>query len=162
MGKLLAAALFLLPIQALAAAPPELPRGQILPKVVCVGQPDRSYALYLPSSYRPDRKWPIVYAFDSRGIHPDRNLIELLKPGAERFGIIVASSNESSNTVPMEENFRSLSALWTDSHGRLAIDDRRAYGFAFSGMSRFLITAALRAPGTFAGIVGASGGYPLG
>ena len=162
MGKFLAAALFLLPLQALAAAPPELPRGQIIPRIVCAGQPDRSYALYLPSSYRPDRQWPIVYAFDSRGIHPDKNLIELLKPGAERFGVIVVSSNDSSNTIPMEENFRSLSALWTDSHGRLAIDDRRAYGFAFSGMSRFLVTAALRAPGTFAGVVGASGGYPLG
>ena len=154
----------LLPIPALAApAPPsELPRGQIVPRIVCAGQPDRSYALYLPSGYRPDRQWPIVYAFDSRGIHPDRNLVELLKPGAERFGIIVASSKDSSGIVPMEENLRSLRAMWTDSHDRLAIDDRRVYGFAFSGMSRFLITAALRAPGTFSGIVGASGGYPLG
>jgi tetratricopeptide (TPR) repeat protein len=134
----------------------------VIPKIVSAAQADRSYALYLPSAYRPDRPWPIVYAFDSRGISYDRELIELLAAGAERFGVIVASANESSNTVPMEENFRSLSAMWTDTHARLAIDDRRAYAFAFSGMTRFAITAALRAPGTFAGVVGASGGYPLG
>jgi tetratricopeptide (TPR) repeat protein len=146
-----------------APAPaPDLPRGQVIPKVVCAAQPDRSYVLYLPSTYRPERPWPIVYAFDSRGIKNDREMIELFKAGAERFGVIVASSNESANTVPIEENFRSLRALWTDTHARLAIDDRRVYAFGFSGMTRFVITAALQAPGTLAGIVGASGGYPLG
>jgi tetratricopeptide (TPR) repeat protein len=154
----------LLPISSLAApAPPAgLPRGKVIPKIVCAGVPDRSYALYLPSGYRPDRPWPIVYAFDSRGIDYTQDFIELFKAGAERFGVIVASANESSNTAPMEENFRGLRAMWTDTHTRLALDDRRAYAFAFSGMTRFAVTAALRAPGTFAGIVGASGGYPLG
>ncbi len=150
------------PVPALASPVPDFPRGQVIPKVVCTGQPECSYALYLPSAYQPDRPWPIVYAFDSRGIDYDHELIELFKAGAERFGVIVASSNDSSNTVPMEENFGSLRAMWTDTHSRLAIDDRRAYAFAFSGMTRFAITAALRAPGTFAGIVGAGGGYPLG
>lgn len=154
--------LFFLPAFAAPAPAPDLPRGQVIPKVVCAGQPDRGYALYLPATYRPERPWPIVYAFDSRGIKNDREMIELFKAGAERFGVIVASSNESSNTVPIEENFRSLRALWTDTHARLAIDDRRAYAFGFSGMTRFAITAALQAPGTLAGIVGASGGYPLG
>jgi hypothetical protein len=158
----IAALLPLLSSPAFAESPPALPRGQIVPKIVCAGQPDRSYALYLPSSYQPDRPWPIVYAFDSRGISYDRELIELFTAGAERFGVIVASSNESSNTVPMAENFLSLRALWTDTHSRLTIDDRRAYAFAFSGMTRFAITAALQAPDTFAGIVGAGGGYPLG
>jgi tetratricopeptide (TPR) repeat protein len=144
-----------------APTPPELPRGQVLPKVVCAAQPDRSYALYLPSGYRPDRQWPIVYAFDSRGIKYDREMIELFKAGAERFGVIVASANESSLNVPSEENFRSLGALWTDTHARLSIDDRRAYAFGFSGLVRFATLAAIRSPGTLAGVIGASGGYPL-
>lgn len=149
----------------LAAAAPlpaaELPRGEILPKIVCAAQPDRGYALYLPSSYSPERPWPVVYVFDSRGIDTGRAMIELFTAGAERFGFVVASSNDSSALVPMEENFRSLSALWTDTHARLSLDDRRAYGFG-SGMARFVLTAAVKAPGTFAGVIGASGGYPLG
>jgi tetratricopeptide (TPR) repeat protein len=103
-----------------------------------------------------------VYAFDSRGIKYDRELIELFKAGAERFGVVVASSNESSLNVPSEENFRSLGAMWTDTHARLSLDDRRVYAFGFSGLVRFVTLAAIRAPGTLAGVAGASGGYPLG
>lgn len=152
--------LALLAAQGVEAA--DLPRGQIIPKLVSAAAPDRSYALYLPKDYTPERAWPVVYVFDSRGIDTGREMIELFTAGAERFGVIVASANESSNVVAMDENFRSLSAMWADTHARLAIDDRRVYGFGFSGMSRFVITAVLRAPGTLAGVVGASGGYPLG
>lgn len=157
----LPSALLLTLFQASPAAP-ELPRGQIVPKIVCAAAPDRGYALYLPSSYRPGRPWPIVYAFDSRGIDNGRDMIELFRPGAERFGFVIASSADSSAVVPMEENFRSLGAMWTDTHTRLAIDDRRVYGYGFSGMARFVLTAAVKAPGTIAGVISASGGYPLG
>lgn len=160
MSWLLPALLLFLP-QASPAAP-ELPRGQVVPKVVCTGAPDRGYALYLPASYRPGRPWPIVYAFDSRGIDNGRDMVELFKEGAERFGFVIASSADSSAVVPMEENFRSLGAMWTDTHARLAIDGRRVYGYGFSGMSRFVLTAAVKAPGTIAGVISASGGYPLG
>lgn len=162
MSWLLPLVLLALPPAGTASAPPELPRGQVIPTIACAAQPDRGYALYLPSSYTPERPWPIVYVFDSRGIDNGRDMIELFKEGAERFGFIVASSGDSSAVVPMEENFRSLSALWTDTHARLSIDDRRAYGFGFSGMVRFVTTAAIQAPGTLAGVIGASGGYPLG
>lgn len=160
MVRALAALVVFLAAQGAQSA--DLPRGQIIPKVVSAAAPDRTYALYLPRDYTPERAWPIVYAFDSRGIGNGREMIELFQAGAERFGVIVASSNDSSNVVAMDENFRSLSAMWTDTHARLAIDDRRVYGFGFSGMSRFVITAALRAPETLAGVIGASGGYPLG
>lgn len=144
------------------ASATDLPRGEIIPKLTSAASPDRGYALYLPKAYTPERPWPIVYVFDSRGIDTGREMIELFREGAERFGVVVASSNDSSNVVAMDENFRSLSAMWTDTHARLNLDDRRVYGFGFSGMSRFVITAVLRAPGTMAGVVGASGGYPLG
>lgn len=155
----LSALLLLLAVPVFAA---DFPRGEVIPRIVSAAVPDRSYSLYLPASYTPERAWPIVYVFDSRGIDNGREMIELFREGAERFGVLVASSNDSSNVVAMEENFRSLSAMWTDTHARLSIDDRRVYGFGFSGMSRFVITAALKAPGTLAGVVAPSGGYPLG
>jgi hypothetical protein len=48
------------------AKPAAPPRGVLVEKVACAGQPDQSYALYLPSSYTPDRRWPVLYAFDAR------------------------------------------------------------------------------------------------
>jgi hypothetical protein len=141
---------------------PGLPRGEVVPRVVCAADPTTSYALYLPQAYRPDRRWPIVYVFDSRGIPGDRAMIELFLAGAERFGWVVASANESSGLVPMEENIGRMRRMWVDTHDRLALDERRAYGFGFSGMSRTMTTLAMAAPGTFAGVIGAGSGFPVG
>ncbi|HEY9420373.1 MAG TPA: hypothetical protein VIW92_03080, partial [Thermoanaerobaculia bacterium] len=101
------AALLFIVLLATPAPAADLPRGQIIPKLASAAAPDQSYSLYLPSNYTPERPWPIVYAFDSRGIDNGREMIELFRAGAERFGVIVASSNDSSNVVAMEENFRS-------------------------------------------------------
>jgi hypothetical protein len=49
---------------------PVLQTGVITPKIICIAKPDQSYAVYLPSNYSADRKWPILYAFDpaARGV----------------------------------------------------------------------------------------------
>ncbi|HEX7186382.1 MAG TPA: hypothetical protein VF756_31460 [Thermoanaerobaculia bacterium] len=154
------AVLALLVAVASSAAAAELPRGQVVDKVACVKDPGKTYALYLPSGYRPDRKWPVVYAFDSRG--NGKEIAELLRTGAERYGWIVVSSYNSSHQIPMEENFKTMSALWADTHARLSIDDRRVYAMGFSGLVRFVCMLGLTAPESLAGVIGANGGFPLG
>lgn len=160
-------ALLLLAALSLAAAPAaalpvsaELPRGQVVEQVTCAADAAQAYALYLPSGYTPERKWPIVYAFDSHGRGAE--IARLLLPGAERYGWIVASSRSSSNLAPMQENFAVMSALWADTHARFTIDDRRVYALGFSGLVRFAVSLALTAPGSLAGVIGANGGWPLG
>jgi hypothetical protein len=49
---------------------------------------------------------------------------------AERYGWIVAGSNNSRNGPDVRLN-EILSALWQDTHERLAIDDRRVYATGF-------------------------------
>ena len=156
-------ALLLLLAAAPAAALPvsaELPRGQIVEGVTCAADEAQAYTLYLPAGYTPERKWPILYAFDSHGRGAE--IARLLRAGAERSGWIVASSQRSSNLVPMPENFAIMSALWADTHARFSIDDRRVYALGFSGLSRFVVNLALTAPGSLAGVIGANGGWPLG
>ena len=74
------------------------PQGQIIEKVVCANNAAQSYALYLPSSYSPTGKWPILYAFDpgARGKIP----LERFKEAAEKYGWIVVGSNNSRNGPP--------------------------------------------------------------
>ena len=136
--------------------------GRMVEKVICRDSPTKSYALYLPSAYTQDRAWPVLYVFDSQGIPSEEPLIARFVPGAERFGWIVASSNDSANAVPMDENIRSLGAMWADTHARFSIDDRRAYGFGFSGMARMITMAALRSPDTLKGVIVAGSGFPVG
>lgn len=156
-------ALALLLLASPAAAIPisaELPRGQIVERVTCAADEAQAYSLYLPSGYTAQRKWPIVYAFDSHG--QGDGFARLLIPAAERYGWIVASSHNSSNLAPMKENFAIMSALWADTHARFAIDDRRVYALGFSGLVRFVVNLAMTAPGSLAGVIGANGGWPLG
>jgi hypothetical protein len=71
-----------------------IPVGSVVPKVSCV-EPSQSYALYLPSSYSAKQKWPILYVFDpaARG----ERAVAVIKAAAEKFGYIVAASNNSRN-----------------------------------------------------------------
>jgi len=147
-----------------AAAAAELPRGTVVEKVVCAGQPDQAYALYLPSTYTPQRQWPILYAFDARG--EGKTVAELFRRAAETYGWIVVSSWSTASDVagdrPMEGNFAAMRALWADTHARFAVDDKRVYAAGYSGTVRFACVLALTAPGSIAGVIGASAGFPIG
>jgi predicted esterase len=113
----------------------------VLPKVVSEAQPEQSYALYLPSHYTREKRWPIVYAFDpgARGSVP----VELMKDAAERYGYIVVGSNNSHNGAWKPEA-DAAQAMFQDTHARLAIDNNRVYFGGFSGGARLASTLAQR------------------
>jgi predicted esterase len=107
--------------------------GVILPKIVTLAKPEQSYALYLPSTYSSEKRWPIVYVFDpgARGSIP----VELLKAAAERYGYIVVGSNNSRNgSWKIEAG--AAEAIVQDIHARLAVDNRRVYFAGLSGGAR--------------------------
>lgn len=143
----------------LAADPPAFPRGEIVPSVAVSGVPGQSYALYLPSGYTPDRPWPILYVLDARrgGVRA----AEVFRAGAEQYGYILASSNNSESDTAMEVTFQAMRAMWTDTHARFPLDDRRVYAAGYSGTVRVACTLAFVAPGTIAGIIGAGAGFPF-
>ena len=111
----------------------ELPRGQLLPKVPCAAKPAQSYALYLPSNYSPAQRWPVIYVSDPLA----RGLVaaERMKDAAERYGYILAASNNSANG-PWQPRIEALQAIAEDTHARLSLDGRRVYFAGFSGGAR--------------------------
>ena len=127
---------------------PDLPRGTLVERVVCAGHPEQAYALYLPKSYTPERRWPILYAFDASS--QGRSVAALFQGAAERYGWIVVSSWNTASDGPMEPNFKAMSALWADTHARFAIDESRVYAAGFSGTVRFSCILALTARERFA------------
>src|SRR5260370_15208770 len=40
------------------------PPGDLIPRVVALQNPQQSYALYVPTKYSRERRWPVVYVFD--------------------------------------------------------------------------------------------------
>ena len=116
-----------------------LQAGVVIPSVIVSKQPEQSYALYLPSVYSTDKRWPIVYSFDpgARGSMP----VELMKEAAERYGYIVVGSNNSRNGSWKIEA-EAAEAMVRDTHARLSIDDRRVYLAGFSGGARAAVQIA--------------------
>lgn len=144
--------------QAANAFDPLQSRGTVIARLTCLGDAAQSYALYLPSSYSPDRRWPIIYAFDplGRGTVP----VELYKQAAEKYGYIVAASNNARNG-PAALEMAAGQAVWYDTHERLAIDKDRVYTTGFSGGARFATFFALYCyTCSVAGVIAHGAGYP--
>src|SRR6185503_8520422 len=152
----LAAALPLLGSGAATAAD-ELARGVLIERVSALASPDESYALYLPTTYSPDRPAPILYAFDPRA--RGRVPVERFQAAAERYGWIVAGSNASRNGIAVGDI---IGRLWGDTHARLAIDPRRVYTTGFSGGARVASGMGLGSPDPVAGVLAFGAGRPYG
>src|SRR5882757_2261698 len=86
----------------------DLAAGVVIEKVTSSSDPTQSYALYLPSTYTPTRKFPILYCFDpgARGAFP----VNRFKEAAEKYNYIVVGSNISRNfaTQPLSKTMSNL------------------------------------------------------
>lgn len=117
---------------------------------------DQSYALYLPSGYTAEKHWPIIYFFDPGG--RGRRPVEMYRELGEKYGFILAGSNNSRNFSG--DQSQAVNAIWQDTHARLSLDDRRVYASGFSGGARVAGAMALNSSGRIAGVIAHGAGYP--
>jgi len=157
-GLILTLALLGLCLSAHAQAQDFTP-GKITPKVTCPADPTQDYALYVPSNYDPKRAWPIVLAFDAaaRGLLP----VELARAAAEKYGYIVAGSNQSANFDGAAQR-AAVKCLSQDTQSRLHVDARRVYVAGFSGGARLAAGLAESCAGEpcIAGVIAHGAGFP--
>jgi predicted esterase len=134
----------------------ELPRGQIVAEVQCAEDASQSYALYLPSNYSESRPWSVLFLFDpgARG----RRGVERYQAAAEKFGYILAGSNNSRNG-PWDSSIRAALAMIHDAGKRFAIDPQRLYTAGLSGGARVAMGLAMET-GKMAGVIASSAGFP--
>ena len=134
-----------------------LARGVVIDKINSRRDSKKSYALYLPTNYNPNRTFPIIYCFDpaARGAFA----VERFSSAAEKYNYIVVGSNNSRNgpNEPLTEIVRDL---WDETHATLSIDDRRVYVAGFSGGARVAISVAFWLKGHVAGVIACAGGFP--
>lgn len=143
-------------VLATASLAQDLPRGVVIDRVVVAGDPAQSYALYLPSDYTPDRAWSLLLAFhpSARGVA----FVEAYRSAGERYGYIVAGSNNSRNGS-WEEITRSVRAMSRDVGRRFTVDAERVYLTGHSGGARVAMEVAL-GPNDIAGVIASSAGFP--
>ena len=136
----------------------ELPHGQIVDPIKCAADPSQTYALYLPSNYSADRPWKLILAFDPRG--QGHQGVEHLQTAAEKYGYIVAGSNNSRNGPP-QISLTAAQAMWTDVGKRFSINPKRIYTAGFSGGARIAMKVAFDSD-QIAGVIASSAGFPPG
>lgn len=114
--------------------------GVVLANVRTLADATQSYALYLPSKYTTEKKWPIVYSFDpfARG----KEAVELFREGAEQYGYILAGSNNSRNGSWKDEA-KAADAMFRDTQERFSVDERMIYFRGLSGGARVAAQIAL-------------------
>jgi poly(3-hydroxybutyrate) depolymerase len=141
---------------AVALAVADLPAGRIIDTVPCASDPSQSYALFLPHDYTPARSWPVIFAFDpgARGRTP----VERYQIAADRYGFVVAGSNNSRNGSP--DTGKAVDAMTNDVMSRFAVDPHRVYVAGMSGGARVAFSVALGSNGHVAGVIASSAGYP--
>jgi hypothetical protein len=154
---MVANALLALALAAAPAAADEAPTGRVVEKVACRSDPAFTYALYLPTAYTRERRWPVLLVFDPAARAAFG--AELFREPAERFGWIVMSSGDSrSSGVTMQHNVDAAIAMLGDADSRWATDRARYYATGFSGGAT-LAWVVGRDAGHLAGVIGCGGPY---
>ncbi|WP_436517642.1 TPR end-of-group domain-containing protein [Ekhidna sp. To15] len=130
--------------------------GQVLDTVVCQNDKKQSYALYLPSNYTTDKKWPIIYFFEpaARGSLP----VKLYADVAEELGYILACTHNSRNGS-YDQSFTAADAIFLDTENRLSIDFDRVILSGFSGGSRLALSLAVISKAAY-GVIGVGAAQP--
>jgi predicted esterase len=134
--------------------------GQLVERVASSLDRSQHYAVYLPSDYRPDRKWPVLLLLDPRG----RALIPmaLARESAERHGYLVLSSYNTLSDGSNQPNIDAMAAMLTDAQRLFAVDPVRLYLVGFSGTARVSWEFAFGLRGHVAGIIGFGAGVTPG
>ncbi|MBL7888840.1 MAG: hypothetical protein JNL24_04775 [Bacteroidia bacterium] len=132
-------------------------KAEVLDQITIKLKPAESYALYVPSTYDPAKKYPVILAFDP---HADGSLpVSQYKELAERYGYIIAGSNVSKNGISWEDSKFIVNNLYTDVLQRLSVDSQRVYMMGFSGGARIANGATIVHSG-IAGVICAGAAYP--
>jgi len=136
---------------------PEFKPGTVVGRVTVRADTLQTYALFVPSGYSGDTKWPLVICFDphAEGLLP----VNLFKAQAEKYGFILAGSNNSKNGLSLDETTGICRNMLEDLKQRFAVDDSVIYLAGFSGGSRVAGSIALT-EGTIAGVIGCGAGLP--
>jgi tetratricopeptide (TPR) repeat protein len=139
-------------------AQPQTPApGVVHPSVAVTADASNSYALYLPSNYSSQKRWPLLLVFDPFG--RGETGVKLFHEAAEKYGYIVVGSNNSRN---FQDPSSAIRLLWGDVKERYAIDPRRIYTAGLSGGARVASSIALACKSCIAGVIANSAGLPNG
>lgn len=134
-----------------------LDKGKVIDTMFCSIDSSHTYALYVPSDYSPEKKYPLICAFDAsaRGALP----VRLFAEAAEKHKYLVVGSHYSRNGLLWEKVNMHVQILLKELQNNFSIDENRIYTCGFSGGGRIAVSIALYNK-DIAGVLGIAAGFP--
>lgn len=124
MRKLLYLTLFIFPT-ALIAQEIKLKKGGITQNIPVNDSIKESYSVFLPSTYDPGAKWPLMIVTDMEGT--GQQSLAMFKAAAEEEQYILAASDNLSDTLSLTGNVRVIAHMFDGLTSLLRLDKNRIY-----------------------------------
>lgn len=146
------------PIENVTAAPQSFAAGSLTQRMSCVDDPNISFALYMPTSYKVGEKLPALILFDPHGdaLFP----INRYKDLADKHHFILVGSNDSKNGNGKEQTAHIIQLMAKSAFALLPVDSNRLYAGGFSGGGRIASLLAFSQSG-IQGLVTCGAGFPI-
>jgi len=111
-----------------------LSKGKIQDSLMVNDTIFESFALYLPTNFDVQKKWPVVFVFDMQG--RGKQVASMLAQAAENEGYVVAGSNSLNDSLTITKNVLIASRLMGRVASILPVDSNRIYTAGFGGGAR--------------------------
>jgi predicted esterase len=136
------------------------PKGRVAERLRSLADSTEEYAVYLPSKYSADQRWPLLLIMDPRGraLIPLNRVVEV----AERLGYIAISSYNSRSDEAIDPNADAINAILRDADRLLSVDPHRIYLVGQSGTARASWVFGAQLKGNVAGLIGFGAALPRG
>jgi hypothetical protein len=110
-----------------------LKKGKIIDSISVKDSIQESFSLYLPTTYKNDEKWPVLFVFDEKG--RGRQSLAMFREVAESENYILAASNNISDSISISKNVLITGRMISKVNSILPLNSNRIYtaGFASGG-----------------------------
>lgn len=129
--------------------------GVVLDSLAVADSSNETFALYLPTSYAPNKLSPILFIFSPSA--NGRNAIKAFEKAAETYNYILVCSNNARNG-PINRNLDIAQRLFDHIFANFTIREHGIYLAGFSGGSRLASTIATLS-GEFEGVIACGAGF---
>lgn len=146
------------PIANVAPSTAKFEAGSLTERISCVDDPNISFALYMPSSYKEGEKLPVLILFDPHGdpLFP----INRYKSLADKHHFMLMGSNDSKNGNAKELTAHIIQLMGQSAYSMLPVDSNRVYSGGFSGGARIAALLAF-SPSGIQGLATCGAGFPI-
>lgn len=125
MKRLLLAVFAVLTFTSLSAQEYRIIKGGVTDSLPIPSGGSDTYALYTPSNYNPEQKWPVIFVFDPKG--RGVTTANLFRSAAEDQKYLIASSNIDLKSKPIDTIIKTATAMMNGVLNSFPIDPAMVY-----------------------------------